>query len=194
MEIELKNKNEYLLLRKELIRKKEYNLKKKIGHLLFHKILMRIKEYDKENLQDMTYLMCPNHTSDLDGPILWSSNNNMRIMAKKECFENQIRASFLRSIDIVSVDRDKRNGAEIKEAVRYLEADDKKKIFIMFPQGTISDINKYALARILPGAFVISALSNTPIVPVFMEQPRFFRRSRIVYGKPYLPDIPYVNG
>ena len=162
---------------------------KKLGYVLFHKSLVRITEYKKERLEDKTYIFGPNHTSDLDGPVLWSSNENMKIMAKKECFNNKLIGNFLTSIDVMKVDRDAHNGSAMMEAIKYLKNSDEQKIFMMFPQGTISDINKNTLARIKEGAIVISALSGAAIVPVFIEQPRFFRRSRIVYGQPYHPDI-----
>jgi 1-acyl-sn-glycerol-3-phosphate acyltransferase len=155
---------------------------RRFGYVLLHRILFRINEYNKKDLTNKTYLLCPNHTSDFDGPVLWTSNENIRIMAKKECFKNPIMGAFFRKINIVSVDRSKHSGTEIKEAVRYLEEKDNSKIFMMFPQGTISDINKNALSRIKPGAFFIAALSKTPIIPVFIEQPRILRRSRIMYG------------
>ena len=162
---------------------------KKLGYTLFHKSFVRITEYNKDKLENKTYIFGPNHTSDLDGPVLWSSNQNMKIMAKKECFENEFMDSFLTSIDVMKVDRNAHNGSAMMEAIKYLKKDDEKKIFMMFPQGTISDINKNTLGRIKEGMFVISALSGVPIVPIFMEQPRFLRRSRIVYGEPYHPDI-----
>lgn len=160
---------------------------KKFGYLMFRYILLRIKEYNKKYLGKQSYILCPNHTSDLDGPVLWSMNDNIRIMAKKECFKNKLLGSFLTKIDVVKVDRQANNGAEMMQAVKYLQGDEK--IFMMFPQGTISDINKNAITRIKNGAFVISSLAKVPIVPVFIEQPRFFRKSRIVYGDSFLPDI-----
>jgi 1-acyl-sn-glycerol-3-phosphate acyltransferase len=165
---------------------------KKIGYVMFHELLLRIKEYNKDTLEGTSYILCPNHTSDLDGPVLWTSNQSIRIMAKKECFKNKILGAFLTKIDVVSVDRQHTSGAEIMQAVKYLRDDDK--VFMMFPQGTISDINKNALSRIKNGAFVIASLAKRPIVPVFMEQPRFLRKSRIVYGKPYQPNILNEHG
>lgn len=165
---------------------------KKIGYIMFHDLLLRIKEYNKQKIEGTSYILCPNHTSDLDGPVLWTSNDNIRIMAKKECFKNKLFGAFLTKIDVVSVDRQNHSGAEIMQAVKYLKEDNS--VFMMFPQGTISDINKNALARIKNGAFVISSLAKRPIVPVFIEQPRFFKKSRIVYGTPYQPDILNENG
>ena len=165
---------------------------KKMGHILFHKLLVKIKEYNKTDMATKSYILCPNHTSDLDGPVLWSSNENLRIMAKKECFDNKLLSILLNKIDVVSVDRKNHTGAEIMQAVRYLK--EEGKAFMMFPQGTISDINKNSLSRIMNGAFMISSLSKAPIVPVFIEQPRFFRRSRINYGNAFQPDVLNEKG
>ncbi|MDD2202945.1 MAG: lysophospholipid acyltransferase family protein [Bacilli bacterium] len=162
---------------------------RKMGYIVLHKLLLKIKEYNKDKLKDNSYILCPNHTSDFDGPVLWTSNNNIRIMAKKKLFKNKLMAKFLNKMDVVSVDRSKHSAREIMQAVRYLKEGSEHKVFMLFPQGTISDINKNALARIKEGAFVISALSKTPIVPVFIEQPRIFRRSRIVYGNQLSLDI-----
>jgi 1-acyl-sn-glycerol-3-phosphate acyltransferase len=167
---------------------------RKMGYIFLHYLLMRIKEYNKVSLKNKSYILCPNHTSDFDGPVLWTSNENIRIMAKKELFKNKLMAKFLTEMDIVSVDRSKHSAREIMQAVRYLKDENDSKVFMLFPQGTISDINKNALARIKDGAFVISALSKTPIIPVFIEQPRVFKRSRIVYGNQLSIDVLDENG
>lgn len=154
---------------------------KALGRFLFGTLFYRIVEYNKPNLGDKSYIIAPNHVSDADGPIIWTHNNNIRIMAKKECFENKLFGKFLTKLDVVPVDRDKKNGAELKEAIQYL-SNEENHLFMLFPQGTISDINKNAISRIRNGAFYLSANTNTPIVPVFIEQPRLFQKSRLVYG------------
>lgn len=164
---------------------------KVFGRVILNWSLIRVTEYNKKPLKGQSYILAPNHTSDKDGPIFWSAHKNIRIMAKKECFENKIKGKLLTSIDIVEVDRDNEAGRSkaLMSAVRYLKDKSEPKVFMMFPQGTISDINKNTLNRIQDGVFVISALSNTPMVPAFLEQPRWFRRNRIAYGEPYIPDI-----
>ena len=146
--------------------------------------LYRVKEYNKPDLSEGQFILAPNHVSDADGPVMWSHNNNIRILAKKECFQHKIMAIFLNMVDIVKVDRDAHNGAELLAAIDYFK-DGKSKIFMLFPQGTISDLNKNKLSRIKSGAFFISAKTNVPIVPVFIEQPRLFRRTRVIYGTPF---------
>lgn len=155
--------------------------------------LYRVKEYNKPNLTDGSYILCPNHVSDADGPVIWSHNNNIRILAKKECFKHKWMALFLNFVDVVKIDRDRHNGVELLEAIDYFK-DGKNKLFMLFPQGTISDLNKNKLSRIKSGAFFISAKTNVPIVPIFLEQPRFFRKTRVVYGKPMYMEGAVVNG
>jgi len=160
---------------------------KKLGRFIFNKFLIKTKEYNKEKLKKMSCILCPNHTSDWDGPVIWSSFDNIRIMAKKECFKNPIVGKFLNNINIVSFDRQQHNATGIRQASNYLFSNSKiGDKFMLFPQGTISDINKNTVNRVQQGAFVIAFYSNTPIVPVFIEQPRVFKKSMIVYGEPLL--------
>lgn len=156
---------------------------KVVGKFLIGKVLYRVKEYNKPDLTNGEYILCPNHVSDADGPVMWTHNENIRILAKKECFKHKFMAVFLNMIDVVKIDRDSHNGVELLEAIDYFK-DGKNKLFMLFPQGTISDLNKNKLSRIKSGAFFISAKTNVPIVPVFLEQPRLFKRTRVVYGRP----------
>ncbi len=156
--------------------------------------LYRVKEYNKPDLSNGSYIICPNHVSDADGPVMWTHNQNIRILAKKECFNHKIMAIFLNSIDVVKIDRDKHNGVELLEAIDYFK-DGKNKLFMLFPQGTISDLNKNKLSRIKSGAFFIAAKANVPIIPVFLEQHRPFKKTRVVYGEPmYLNDALDQDG
>ena len=158
---------------------------KKISNLVFHSILFRIKEYNKPDLSQGKFILCPNHTSDFDGPIFWSSCDQVRIMAKKECFDKPIIGTILRKVDVVPVDRSDNPVEALRQARKYLK-ENEDHVFLMFPQGTISDINKNKLTRIKPGAFFLSSCTNTPIIPVFIEQPRLFRKTRIVYGDSFM--------
>lgn len=155
---------------------------KKIGHFLIGKVIYRVTEYDKKDLSNGAYILCPNHVSDADGPVMWVHNDNIRILAKKECFKHKLFALFLEKLNVVQIDRDRHSGAELLSAINYF-SDGENKIFMLFPQGTISDINKNKLTRIKPGAFYVAAKSKVPIIPVFIEQPRFFRKTRVVYGE-----------
>lgn len=156
----------------------------KIVDILLNHFLFRIKEYNKIAVENETYIYCPNHISNFDGGIFFGAIKNVRIMATSEYFESKIYGAILKRLNVVSVKRDKSNGSEIIGAIEYFKDKSVEKPFLIFPQGVVSDINNNALSRIKPGAFVIAAFSGTPIVPVYNEQARIFRVSRIVYGNP----------
>lgn len=167
---------------------------KKIGHFIIGKLIYRVVEYDKKDLSNGSYILCPNHVSDADGPVMWVHNDNIRILAKKECFEHKLFAWFLNKLNVVKIDRDRHSGAELLSAINYF-SDGENKIFMLFPQGTISDINKNKLTRIKPGAFYVAAKTKVPIIPVFIEQPRPFKKTRVVYGDEiHLDDAIDENG
>ncbi len=167
---------------------------KKIGHFIIGKLIYRVVEYDKKDLSNGSYILCPNHVSDADGPVMWVHNDNIRILAKKECFEHKLFAWFLNKLNVVKIDRDRHSGAELLSAINYF-SDGENKIFMLFPQGTISDINKNKLTRIKPGAFYVAAKTKVPIIPVFIEQPRPFKKTRVVYGNEmHLDDAIDENG
>ena len=65
--------------------------------------LYRVKEYNKPDLSNGSYILCPNHVSDADGPVMWTHNDNIRILAKKECFQHKFMAIFLNMIDVVKI-------------------------------------------------------------------------------------------
>ena len=155
--------------------------------------LYRVKEYNKPDLTNGQYILAPNHVSDADGPVMWTHNDNIRILAKKECFQHKWMAALLNFADIVKVDRDAHNGVELLAAIDYFK-DGKNKLFMLFPQGTISDLNKNKITRIKSGAFFVSAKANVPIVPVFLEQPRLFRRTRVIYGRPFYMEGAVKDG
>lgn len=173
--------------------KKELKLKG-LGKLVFHKLFFRVKEYNKENLNGKTFILCPNHTSDVDGPVFWSAMDSITIMAKKECFKNKILGDFLTSINVVSIDRNNTSGNEVRQAIKYLTDAEEGKVYMLFPQGTISDINHNTINRVKSGAFYIADATKIPIIPTFIEQPRFLRKSRIVYGNPVEVNIRNEKG
>ncbi len=167
---------------------------KKISNLVLYKCLFRIHEYNKPDLSDGKYILCPNHSSDFDGPIFWAGFNQVRIMAKQECFDIPVINTILRSVDVVPVDRKANPVLALKNASEYMMQEENR-TFLLFPQGTLSDINNDTLSRIKPGAFFIADHSASPIIPVFIEQPRLFHKVRIVYGMPIVVDKnnPFIN-
>ena len=68
---------------------------KVVGKFLIGKVLYRVKEYNKPDLTNGEYILCPNHVSDADGPVMWTHNENIRILAKKNALNTNLWQYFL---------------------------------------------------------------------------------------------------
>lgn len=196
---------------------------KKFAYFLFHKSFYRVKEYQKENLGSTSCIIAATHSSDADGPLLFTAIDGLGIVAKKECFEDVTNATkvknlklaqalanlfglgkwkdVLKAIDAIPVDRVDNPSSVFRYMVKYLDdADVKYKPTLSFVRGTLSNPNEDHPLSIRGGAFLLSAKMTRklgtpiPIIPVRIEQPRMFRSVIIIYGTPYVPDVLDVNG
>ena len=70
---------------------------------IFTLILFRVKTYGQENIEkDKAYIMCANHTSNWDPPILYTATKReMYIMAKEEMFVNKFVYWFAGKMNVV---------------------------------------------------------------------------------------------
>lgn len=148
--------------------------------------LFQVELYNMPDLNGKDYIIASNHVSDFDAIILGLLHDNIRILSKKEWVDNEKLMSFVsRHYDIIGVDRTS-SGDMTKaliELSRYLKNTPSPKHVLIFPQGTISDINKNSEDRISKGIFSLSFLTGKPILPVYLEQPSLTDRTRIVFGE-----------
>lgn len=159
-------------------------LKEGFGRL-FHIEYINIPDMDNHSC-----ILAPNHVSDFDALILGLVHDNIKIMAKSDWAENEKLMEFLKfGYDLIGVNRESRvsQARALVGLIKHLNCQEPRHALI-FPQGTISDVNKNSVERVQPGIFVLSGKSTTPIVPVFVEQPNFNFPTRIVFGDPM--DIP----
>ncbi len=148
--------------------------------------LFHIELYNFPDLNNKDYIIASNHVSDFDAIILGLLHDNIRILSKKEWVENERLMSFIsKHYDLVGVDR--RSTGDMTKALidlsRYLKNGLTPKHVLIFPQGTISDINYNSIDRISKGIFSLSYLTEKPILPVYLEQPSMTDKTRIVFGK-----------
>ncbi len=147
--------------------------------------LFNVKIYNMPDLDKKDYIIASNHVSDFDAIILGLLHNNIRILSKKEWVENERLMAFVsKYYDLIGVDR-KSPGDMTKVLIdlsRYLKNVASPKHVLIFPQGTISDINCNSVDRISKGIFSLSYLTEKPILPVFLEQPSMTEKTRIVFG------------
>lgn len=142
------------------------------------------------NLPDMTergYILAPNHISDFDALILGAGCDNIKIMAKKEWVDNEDLMQFLGpNYDLVGIDRKSKvsQARAMVDIIKHLTAPGPAAHALIFPQGTISDVNKNSVERVQPGVFALAGKAGTPVLPVYIEQPNFTHPTRIVFGSP----------
>ncbi len=148
--------------------------------------LFQVELYNMPDLDKEDYIITSNHVSDFDAVILGLLHDNIRILSKKEWVSNEKLMSFVsRHYDLVGVDRNSTGDMTkaLMNLTKYLKSDLSTKHILIFPQGTISDINHNSVDRISNGIFGLSYMTRKPLLPVFLEQPSMTEKTRIVFGK-----------
>ena len=135
------------------------------------RLLYRIEVKGLENLPRNGVLLCPNHASDLD-PVLIGIclpiNYRLHFMAKEELFQNRLFGH---------------EGENL----------------LIFPEGTtIHDgvgCHDGLPAHAHSGIAMIGVRSGATLVPVFADgKKRMFRKTTIIFGEPYVPQITGRRG
>ena len=163
--------------------------------------LFGVKPINIPNLDKANYVLAANHISDFDAIILGLLHPKIRIVAKIGWANNNELMSFLKlHYDIVGVYRnseinilsdDDRKLAKahnfklFREINSYLKDTSEARHLLLFPQGTISDINNNSSERVNPGFTKIARAANVGIVNIFTEYPWVGGATRIIGGAPY---------
>ncbi len=160
------------------------------------KILFRVHEYNKGNYQDESWIICPNHISNWDVPILWSLfaiDRPVRFVAMAELWKSfPFLAPVLKWAGFSPINRRNKNPQEVEDLIIYLE-DTKDKTLIICPDGRHIDpevaakLGREYCKMVKKGSFYIAAQSGKKVLPVFIEPNRYFRRVRVLYGNPIDP-------
>lgn len=145
-------------------------------------ILFRVQTYGQENIEkNKPYIMCGNHTSNWDAPVLYTATKReMYVMAKEELFANKFIYWFGKKMNIFPVKRGKQDIESIKKSLKVLKDN---KILTIFPEGTRNGIKKRG--KIQNGPAYLAARSGVEVIPVRIEGKfKPFRKIKIYYGKP----------
>ena len=154
-----------------------------------------------EDFTAASYIIATNHLTDSDAPLIMSyyyeimhpykaTYPELFVFAKEDCFNGVSIPKELKPIlefeKVIAVDRKSTGGsfAAIKTAEKWFTKGDKPKHFLIFPQGTIYDINKDHIDDIERGAFWLAKLLGIPVLPAFIEQAVEGAGNHIVFGKP----------
>ena len=127
-------------------------------------IFFRIK-YEEPIDWSKTYIVCPNHTSNLD--ILSMSivvKNNFNFISKAELLSNPLFGVFLNSVDI-PVNRESKISSfkAFKKAGENLK---QGRTLVVFPEGKIGDDYPPILHEFKNGPFRLAIELKIPIIPV----------------------------
>lgn len=149
---------------------------------VFTLILFRVQTYGQENIEKgKAYIMCANHTSNWDPPILYSATKRrMYMMAKEELFKNKFIDWFANKVNIFPVKRGRQDIESMKKSLQVLKNNE---ILAIFPEGTRNGIKKRG--KIQNGPAYLAARTGTEIIPVRIEGNfKPFHKVKLYYGKP----------
>lgn len=149
-------------------------------------LLFPIQVEGLEYVTEESVIFCPNHSSALD-PIMMvcalPCDYSLRIMAKKQLMEIPVVGWFLRKMGAFGVDRGNSDIQSVKTAIRSLREGSS---LVIFPEGT--RVKPGEKVEVKGGAAMIAIRSGVQLQPVYIgTEKRLFRKTRIVFGKPYAP-------
>lgn len=160
--------------------------------LFIIKILFKIHVEHIENIpKEGPIIICPNHISLLDPPVIGALlNRRIYFMAKSELFKNPLLGFILKNgFGAFPVKRDKPDLTAIKTALKHLK---NGHAICIFPEGTRSKTGKLQKAE--PGASLLSAKAHAPVIPIGINGDyKLFSNIVIKVGKPICMD-KFSNG
>ena len=122
---------------------KEYNIWRtifqfiicKIFYMIRLKLVYRLEVYGLENVpKDNEYIVCPNHLSTLDPPLMCAvMPRRVSFMAKKELFDIKFLRWWIDWLGTFAVNRESLGPSTIKTVMEIKKS---KWVFGIFPQGT----------------------------------------------------------
>jgi 1-acyl-sn-glycerol-3-phosphate acyltransferase len=107
-------------------------------------------------------IVVANHLSNADPPVVMASfNRRLNTLAKRGLFANPVFSLMLRDMGAYPVEREGKDVAALRWALRLLNQD---KAVLLFPEGTRS--KKATLQRATPGIGYLALRSQAPVLPV----------------------------
>lgn len=133
--------------------------------------LSKIKFIKKEKEPidwNQTYILCPNHTSNLDIPaMLLSIPQSFIFIGKNDLLDNPVTQHFFKSTDI-PLDRKSKISSykAFKKASEQLE---KNRSILIFPEGKIGNNYPPELTDFKSGPFKLAIKHQIPIIPIVIQ-------------------------
>ena len=139
----------------------------------------------KENTPKRSCNIAINHAANLDAVLLAVHTWEKKFyLAKKELFKCKLFGSILKCVGAVKIDRQEIDVGAIKNCMRLLKNGKK---LVIFPEGTRNHNDDMQLGQVKHGVAMFAIKAKVPIVPMFItKKPRFWRKTKVVIGKPFL--------
>ena len=161
---------------------------------MLFRLFYRVEAVGLENVPEGGVLLYPNHSNAID-PILIAAclpvkfDLKLHTMAKDSLFKNKPFAAFIRSLGAFPIRRGETDIQAVKHAMQALRVGDN---LLMFPEGTrVRDgvsVHEGVPVRAHSGAVMIGIRTGAVMLPVYSGgEKKLFRKTRIVFGKPYKP-------
>lgn len=140
----------------------------------------------KENLpkKGKKVIFTSNHYSNWD-PIIYDAKlgRKLRVLAKKELFENKLVGFILKGIGGIPVDRESMSPSSYKTVMGELN---KSHPVFIFPEGTRNKSGSKELLEIKSGFLSFASRADCEIIPMLMYQkPKLLKQNYIIVGKPF---------
>ena len=148
----------------------------------FYKIFFFARVSGLENLpKEGGYALCGNHKSNHDAPIVAALvKERMAFLSKRELCDAPVIGKFVKKLGAISIDRDKKDIAAIKESLRVMKAG---MGLMVFPQGT--RMKRVTPESVKPGILSMAYKAGVPVIPFGIAgEFRLFGGVRVNIGNP----------
>lgn len=149
---------------------------------IFNLVVFRVEKNGEENIKEKgAYLICANHRSNWDAPILVSNlKRKVYVMAKAELFKNKFIKWFGRKCCVFPVKRGMRDIESIKYSLNLLKDGE---ILVIFPEGTRNGMEKNGKAQ--NGVAYMTIRTGVPVIPVGIQgEMKPFKKVKLNIGEP----------
>lgn len=135
----------------------------KFFYMIRYKLVYRLEVHGLENVpKDNRYIVCPNHLSTLDPPLIVGvMPRPVSFMAKKELYDNFFLRWWFDWLGAFAVNREKLGPSTIKTARSII---DSKWVLGLFPQGTRGEFGE--IKGISKGFATLARSTKCAILPV----------------------------
>lgn len=158
-----------------------YNVAKKVVSG-FYKIRFKIKVIGADRVpQEGPVLICSNHISDFDPPLIGISlKKEMSFFAKSELFKIPVFGKIVSRLNTVPVERGKGDRQALKNSVEALK---EGRTMLVFPEGSRSKDGE--LKEFQQGASFMAIKAEATIVPAAIKG-KYDRKEgvTVIFGKP----------